>query len=111
MFDTKLEHIRRRAYSRVVSRGLNTGETKIVKRKELLYRQFTQGNKSSLLVPSSFREKVLKLAHESLMAGRLGIRQTCLRVFDDFFWPGICSDLTRFCKSCKNCQKVFHKGS
>ena len=71
MSDPKLEHIRRRADSGVVtkSRGLNRSETKIVKRRDLMYRQFTQGNKSSFeLVPTSFREKVLKLAHESLMA-------------------------------------------
>ena len=59
------------------TRGLNRGETKIVKRRDFLYRQFTQGNKSSLqlIVPSSFGEKVLKLGHESLMAGHLGIKK------------------------------------
>ena len=42
MSDPKLEHIRRRADSVVTkSRGLNRGETKIVKRRDLLYRQFT----------------------------------------------------------------------
>ena len=68
MSDPKLEHIRCRADSGVVtkSRGLNRSETKIVKRRDLMYRQFTQS--SFELVPTSFREKVLKLAHESLMA-------------------------------------------
>ena len=63
----KLEHIRRRADSGIAtnSRGLNRGETKIVQRRHLLYRQFTQGYKSSfqLIVSSSFRAKVLKLTH------------------------------------------------
>ena len=50
MSDPKLEDIRHRADSGVVtkSRGLNRGETKIIKRRDLLYRQFAQGSKSSL---------------------------------------------------------------
>ena len=87
----------------------NRGETKIVTRRDLLYRQFTQGNKFSLqhIVLSSFRDKILKLAHESLMARHLIIRQTFLRAVDDFFRPGVCGDITRFCKSCNTCQRVF----
>ena len=89
MSDPKLEHIRCRADSGVVtkSRGLNRGETKIVKTRDLLYRQFTQENKSSLqlVVPSSFRQKVLKLVHESLMAGHLGIKKTLNRILAELF--------------------------
>ena len=114
MSDPKLEHIRRKADSGVVtkSRGLNRGETRIIKKRDLLYRHFTQGNKVSLqlIVPTSFREKVLKLAHESLMAGHLGIRKTLNRVVAEFFWPGVCGDVTRFCKSCDICQRTIQKG-
>ena len=63
MSDPKLEHVRRRAHSGDVikSCALNVGETKIIKRRYLLYRHFTQGNMSSLerIVPSNFRAKVL----------------------------------------------------
>ena len=114
MSDPKLEHIRRKADSGVVtkSRGLNRGETRIIKKRDLLYRHFTQGNKVSLqlIVPTSFREKVLKLAHESLMAGHLGIRKTLNRVVAEFFWPGVCGDVTRFFKSCDICQRTIQKG-
>ena len=114
MSDPKLEHIRRKADSGVVtkSRGLNRGETRIIKKRDFLYRHFTQGNKVSLqlIVPTSFREKVLKLAHESLMAGHSGIRKTLNRVVAEFFWPGVCGDVTRFCKSCDICQRTIQKG-
>ena len=114
MSDPKLEHIRHRADSVVItkSRGLNRVGTKIVKRRDWLYRQFTQGNKSSLqlIVPSSFREKVLKLAHESLMAGHLGIKKTLNRILAELFWPGVCGDVTRFCRSCDICQRTIQKG-
>ena len=85
-----------------VSRGLNRGETKFVLKKDLMYRQFTKGNKLTLqlVIPESFREKVLRLAHETLMSGHLGIKKTMDRVLTEFFWPGVCGDVSRFCKSC-----------
>ena len=98
-----------------VSRGLNRGETKFVRKKGLLYRQFTKGNKVTLqlVVPEGFREKVLRLAHETLLAEHLGIKKTLDRVvsqFVCFFWPGVCADVARFCKSCNICQRTIRKG-
>ena len=62
--DPKLDSIRRRVDSGniSVSRGLNRGENKFVRKKGLLYRQFTKGNKNTLqfVIPGVFREKVLK---------------------------------------------------
>ena len=52
----------------------------------------------------------MTLAHESLMAGHLGIRKTIDRVVAEFFWPGVCGDVTRFCKSCDICQRTVQKG-
>ena len=71
--DPKLNGIRQRVESSsiAVSHGLNRGETKFVLKKDLMYRQFTKGNKLTLqlVIPESFREKVLRLAHETLMSG------------------------------------------
>ena len=57
--DANLENIRRRVEDGnvTVSRGLNRGETKFVKKKELLYREFSKGNKTTLqlVVPEGFR--------------------------------------------------------
>ena len=94
------------------SRGLNRGETKFVLKKDLMYRQFTKENKLTLqlVIPESFREKVLRLAHETLMSGHLGIKKTMDRVLTEFFWPGVCGDVSRFCKSCDICQRTIQKG-
>ena len=95
-----------------MSRGLNRGETKFVRKKGLLYRQFTKENKVTLqlVVPGVFREKVLRLAHETLMSGHLGIKKTLDRVVSEFFWPRVCGDVARFCKSCDICQRTIQKG-
>ena len=98
--DPKLNGIRQRVESgSTVSRGLNRGETKFVLKKGLVYRQFTKGNKLTLqrVIPESFREKVLRLAHETFMSGHLGIKKTMDRVLTEFFWPGVCGDVSRFC--------------
>ena len=58
-----------------MSRGIHPGETKFIMKKGLNYRQFNMRGKttSQLVVPSSLTDKVMTLAHESLMAGYLGI--------------------------------------
>ena len=81
-------------------------------KKGLIYRQFTLRGKTTLqlVVPSSLTDKVMTLAHESLMAGHLGIRKTIDRVVAEVFWPGVCDDVTCFCKSCDICQRTVQKG-
>ena len=109
--DPKLDSIRRRVDSGniTVSRGLNTN---FVLKKDFTYRQFTKGNKVTLqlVIPERFREKVLRLAHETLMSGHLGIKRTLDRVVSEYFWPGVCVDVARFCKSCDTCQRTIQKG-
>ena len=91
--DPNLDSIKSRVESGniTVSRGLNRGETKFVRKKGLLYRQFTKGNKVTLqlVVPEGFREKVLRLAHETLLTEHLGIKKTLDRVLSEFFFFGL----------------------
>ena len=70
-----------------MGRGLNRGQTKIIERKDLLYREFIKGNKVTLqlVVPEGFREKVMRLTHETLMSGHLGTKKTLDRVVAAFF--------------------------
>ena len=82
--DPNLDCIRGRVESGniTVSRGLNRGAEE-----RLLYRQFTKGNKVTLqlVVPEGFREKVLRLAHKTLLTEHLGIKKTLDRVVSEFF--------------------------
>ena len=94
-----------------VSRDLDRGETKSVRKKGLLFRQFTKGKKVTLqlVVPEGFREKVLRLAHETSLTEHLGIKRILDRVVSELFWPGVCGDVARFCKSCDICQRTIRK--
>ena len=44
------------------------------------------------------------------MSGHLGIKKTMDRVLTEFFWPGDCGDVSRFCKSGDICQMTIQKG-
>ena len=63
-----------------------------------------------VVVPTKFRESVMKLAHESLLSGHLGIARTYYKVFSEFYWPGIHQDVTNYCRSCDICQRPLDKG-
>ncbi len=32
------------------------------------------------------------------------------KIMSEFYWPGIKSDVVRYCRSCDLCQKTFPKG-
>ena len=86
-------------------------------KKNLLYRIFTPPIKNKagyrpskqLVVPSRLRSKVLHLAHSSNFSGHLGITKTYDRLSTSFYWPGMYSDVTRFCLSCDTCQRMGNK--
>ncbi|KAL8582193.1 hypothetical protein ACOMHN_004112 [Nucella lapillus] len=81
----------------------------------LLHRMFTKTKTgkvtSQLVVPACFRETVMSVGHESLMAGHLGISKTADRVLSSFHWPGAMADLKRYCASCDACQRSATRGA
>ena len=74
------------------------------RKKESEKRMITQ-----LVVPVQLREKVMKLAHDSIMSGHQGVKKTTERVTVHFFWPGVHGDVTRYCRSCDICQRTVSK--
>ena len=75
------------------------------RKKEEEKRQVTQ-----LAVPQQLREKVMKLAHDSIMSGHQGVKKTYDRVVAHFFWPGVHGGVERYCHSCDVCQRTVAKG-
>ncbi|CAC5366153.1 unnamed protein product [Mytilus coruscus] len=63
-----------------------------------------------LIVLEAYRTDNMKLAHESLMAGHMATRRTVYRVLSEFYWPGVESDVKRYCRSCDICQRTVPKG-
>ena len=111
--DVKLADIRRRVESGSVtkSRSFSSGETKFIRRNSLIYRHFKKNANVSLqlVVPSSLTHSVMNLAHESRkVVNHRGRKETISKVLDEFYWPGVCSEVTQFCRSCAICQRTTH---
>ena len=91
------------------------GKASFFQKNDLLYRKFSSPNFErgrifvQLIVPQQYSEMVMKLAHESIMAGHLAIKITIQKVLSEFFLPGIASDIKRFCQSCDICQRTIPK--
>ena len=111
--DVKLREIRRRVESGSVtkSRSFSSGETKYIRRNGLIYRHFKKNVKVSLqlVVPSSLTHSVMNFAHESQkVVNHRGRKETISKVLDEFYWPGVCREVTQFCRSCATCQRTNH---
>ena len=80
-------------------------------KKGLLYRYY-DGTKSGnqLVTPKPLQKEVLRLAHDSAMAGHQGTSKTQDRIWSQFYWPGMCADVRRYVASCDRCQRVTPKG-
>ena len=59
-----------------------------------------------IVVPKSYRHEILSIAHESPMSGHLGINKTYHKIINHFYWPGLRSDVSKYCKTCHTCQMV-----
>ena len=111
--DVKMNEIRRRVESGSVtkSHSFSSGETKFIRRNGLIYRHFKKNANVSLqlVVPSSLTHSVMNLAHESRkVVNHRGRKETISKVFEEFYWPGVCREVTQFCRSCATCQRTNH---
>ena len=111
--DANIADIRRRVESGSVtkSRSFSSDETKFILRNGLIYRHFKKNAKVSLqlVVPSSLTHSVMNLAHESgKVVNHRGRKETISKVLEEFYWPGVCREVTQFCRSCAACQGTNH---
>jgi len=56
---------------------------------------------TQLVLPSGFREVVLKATHDNL--GHLGIERTTDLLWNRFFWPKLACDVEQYIKNCGEC--------
>ena len=82
---------------------------------DLLVRRYKRPEDEILLrqvmVPKKLRNEVLRLGHEGILAGHLGIKKSSDRILTIFYWPGIFGDIRNVGQSCDICQRTVNKGS
>jgi len=86
-----------------------------IEKKGILYRSYSDKRgdeiRLQLVVPEKLRQRVLSMAHDTLLGGHRGVAKTQDRVTSEFYWPGIHDDIRRYCWSCDVCQRNVFKGS
>ena len=56
--------------------------------------------KYQVVVPKTYRQDILGIAHETPLAGHLGVNKTFQKILDHFYWPNLRKDVVGYCKSC-----------
>ncbi|XP_076036803.1 uncharacterized protein LOC143022466 [Oratosquilla oratoria] len=111
-----LSAARAKAASGEIDQTRNGSTYQFVKTDGLLYRKCLTSNrpdkvgKSTLVVPRDCRPIILSIAHESPLDGHFSHRKTELKVAEQFYWPGMGTDIRTFCRSCDKCQRFSAKG-
>ncbi|XP_068684916.1 uncharacterized protein [Montipora foliosa] len=81
----------------------------------LMHRRFIKAEHNGtryvdrIVVPESYRNEILRVAHTIPLSGHMGFAKTLDRIGAHFFWPGLSSDVRKFCATCPQCQLVARK--
>jgi len=79
----------------------------------VLYRKYKGEPHSDLVeqvcVPESLVEKVIVMAHESLLSEHQEIARTTSRILQEFYFPRLNERIRRFVRSCDLCQRCSNK--
>lgn len=89
------------------------GQSYYTLKNKILYRVYPRevGNDIFQIgLPQKYRSLALKMAHDIPMSGHMGVKKARNRILQHFFWPGIFSDTSTYCRSCPECQKGTAKG-
>jgi len=94
---------------------VENGKAQFFIKNETLYRKYIGKHDEEsiiqLLVPESLREKIVSLAHDTLLSGHRGSIKTLNRVLQEFCWPEIHNFVMRYVSSCDLCQRNVSKGT
>ena len=61
---------------------------------------------NQVVVPKEYRKEIVSMAHDLPLGGHLGVNKTVNKILKQFFWPGLRTEVARYCKSCHTCQMV-----
>ena len=81
----------------------------------LMHRRFIEAEHNGtryvdrIVVPESYRNEILRVAHTIPLSGHMAFAKTLDRIGAHFFWPGLSSDVRKFCATCPQCQLLARK--
>jgi len=79
---------------------VDEAKAKFIVQDEILYRVYKAGPHADpveqVCVPEALIEKVIELAHESLLSGHQGIARTTSKIMQEFYFPRLSERVKRF---------------
>ncbi|CAG2208721.1 unnamed protein product [Mytilus edulis] len=73
----------------------------------VLYREWISNINSEmkqLILPSCWKEEILKMLHDDPVGGHFGVHRTLSRVSSRFYWAGYKENIEQCCKRCEICN-------
>ena len=67
---------------------------------------YHESGKNLIILPMIARNKVLHMAHNTLIAGHFSKDRTLHAIRAKMDWPGVVKDVGKMCESCPICQKA-----
>ena len=64
--------------------------------------------KNRIIVPKSYRDKIMNLVHRSATAAHMGNTRTWKRARDNFWWPNMRQDIEQYVQACEECGLNKH---
>ena len=53
-----------------------------------------------IVVHKAYRPEILNMTHETPMSVHLGLNKTYHQILKYFYWPGLKSDVSKYCNTC-----------
>ena len=76
----------------------------------LVDRADSRGSYSRLVVPTTMREKMMKMVHEDMgTGGHFSIRKAYAKARERWYWPTMRADLVAWIKACRQCQRFLYR--
>ena len=73
-------------------------------------RGIVTGSLRRFVAPDSMQPRLLREAHNSIVAGHGGFFKTAERIKELYWWPGMDLDISRHVAECQVCQQTTEKG-
>ena len=109
--DVTLEKIRREAFQKAPQESGSYFFTNdlLFHRKHLSDEHNGTRYVDRIVVPESYRNKILRVGHTIPLSGHMGSKKTFDRIAAHFSWPGLSLGVSKYCATCPQCQLVARK--
>lgn len=83
----------------------HVNDNSLYKMVNLKHNIHTNSKQWKLVVPKAKRNEIMKTFHEDPLFSHFGVNKTFHRIAEQYFWPGLKSDLKKYIYNCQTCNE------